>query len=172
MNKYRFFAAAAVLLVIFILAVPAVIGEGTLFRYATMGQVFNFIRAEMPLEHPGVLSDEEYLAIAAFLAQSHDVWDGTRLTTSNVEQVRLRPTALMEDGQQSSKLQDDVPITLDDAPISLGDAPELSKASGETVEENPQNRYNRPAIDGSVVWLGIALALIFVAGGWLWLRLK
>lgn len=67
------------------------IGEGSLFRYVTLGQVFNYTRATMPFEYPGALTDEEYLAITAFLARAHGAWDGLPLTMENVEQVRLRP---------------------------------------------------------------------------------
>jgi hypothetical protein len=31
------------------------------------------------------------LAITAFLAQENNIWDGTRLTKENMEQMRVRP---------------------------------------------------------------------------------
>jgi mono/diheme cytochrome c family protein len=71
--------------------VPAVIGAGTLRRFETLGQVYEFTQATMPFEYPGVLSDEEFLAITAFLAQENNIWDGTRLTKENMEQMRVRP---------------------------------------------------------------------------------
>lgn len=72
-------------------AVPAVVGETSLTKYETMGQVYSFMVAAMPYQDPGHLSEEEYLAIAAFLARAHDVWDGTPLTAENAGNFRLRP---------------------------------------------------------------------------------
>lgn len=71
-------------------AIPAVIGQDSLGRFETMGQVFDFMRAAMPFQDPGHLSEEEYLALTAFLARAHGVWDGRPLDTNNVYQVRLR----------------------------------------------------------------------------------
>jgi hypothetical protein len=72
--------------------VPAIIGDGTLKRFQTLGQLYEFTRVTMPFEYPGVLSDEEYLAVIAFLAQENGLWDGVPLTKSNVEEMRLRPS--------------------------------------------------------------------------------
>jgi mono/diheme cytochrome c family protein len=139
-------------------AVPAVIGEGSLYRYATMGQVFNFIRAKMPFEHPGVLTDDEYLAITAFLARSHDAWDGTRLTLNNVEQVRLQPIVPPEKGQESSEVPNIPPEELVETSV--------------IAEDNLQTRENRPVMNEPFIWWGIVLILIIVAGGWLLFQLK
>jgi cytochrome c len=72
-------------------AVPAVTGQDSLERFLTMGQVYSFIVAAMPYQDPGHLSEEEYLAITAFLARANNLWDGTPLTTENVGNFRLRP---------------------------------------------------------------------------------
>lgn len=72
-------------------AVPAVTGPDSLARFETMGQVYSFMAAAMPYQAPGHLSEEEYLAITAFLARAHNVWDGTPLNTENVGNFRLRP---------------------------------------------------------------------------------
>jgi cytochrome c len=72
-------------------SVPAVIGDGSLGKFETMGQVYTFISAAMPLQNPGHLSEEEYLAITAFLARSHGVGDGMSLDTTSVYEVRLKP---------------------------------------------------------------------------------
>jgi hypothetical protein len=138
--------------------VPAVIGDGSLFRFATMGQVFYYISAEMPFEHPGVLTDEEYLAITAFLARSHDAWDGTRLTVDNVEQVRLRPLPLVENEAQANQPEGEVQQRLSGTPVPKA--------------ENGRSGQNTQAVDDSLAWIGIILTLILVGGGWIWLRLK
>ena len=71
--------------------VPAIIGDNTLKRFQTLGDVYEFTRATMPFEYPGVLSDEEYLDVTAFLAQEHDLWNGVPLTEVNMRQAQLRP---------------------------------------------------------------------------------
>ncbi len=78
-------------------SVPAVIGEGSLFHFATAGQLYHYVRAEMPYEYPGSLADEEYLAISAFLARAHGADVGQGLTAENIEQIRLRPTPVVND---------------------------------------------------------------------------
>ncbi|MCB9443963.1 MAG: cytochrome c [Ardenticatenaceae bacterium] len=71
--------------------VPAIIGEGTLKRFQTLGDVYEYTRVKMPFEYPGVLSDEEYLSVTAFLAQENGLRDGVPLTEANAVQMRLRP---------------------------------------------------------------------------------
>jgi mono/diheme cytochrome c family protein len=133
-------------------AVPAVIGEDSLFRYATLGQVFHYTRATMPFEYPGVLSDEEYLAVTAFLAREHGAWDGSPLTLDNVEQIRLRPLPLTGDDAQANQPEGE------GSPVSNG----TDTMSGE----------NSQAVDDTFAWIGIALALLLAGGGWIWLQLK
>ena len=72
--------------------VPPVIGGGSLSRFEHMGQVHDFIQSAMPYQDPGHLTDEEYLAITAFLARAHGVWDGTTLEEGNVQAVSLPGT--------------------------------------------------------------------------------
>lgn len=72
--------------------IPSLVGKGTLLRYQTMGELFEDVYQKMPLEYPGALSEEEALAVVAFLAQQHGKWDGTRLTLDNVYEIRLQPT--------------------------------------------------------------------------------
>lgn len=72
-------------------AVPAVTGQDSLQRFETIGQVYGFITAAMPYQDPGHLTEEEYLAITAFLARAHDLWDGTPLTAENVNNILLHP---------------------------------------------------------------------------------
>lgn len=82
--------------------VPAIIGGGSLARFDTLGQLYAYTRSVMPFEYPGVLSDEEYLAVTAFLAQENDVWDGVHLTEANVEQRRLRPSEKVTDEPEAT----------------------------------------------------------------------
>jgi len=71
--------------------VPAVIGGQSLARFQTMGEVFEYVHTRMPFEYPGALSEEEALAVTAYLARAHDKWDGTPLTKENVRQIRWQP---------------------------------------------------------------------------------
>lgn len=70
---------------------PIVHRYGGLSRFSTLGEVYYYTRGAMPLEMPGRLADEEYLAIMAFLAQEMGLWDGQMYNPENVRQVRLRP---------------------------------------------------------------------------------
>jgi hypothetical protein len=72
--------------------VPAVIGQGTLLRFQTMGELYEYVRYEMPYEYPGALDEEKALAVTAFLAREHGKWDGKPLTVENIDQIHLIPT--------------------------------------------------------------------------------
>jgi mono/diheme cytochrome c family protein len=68
--------------------VPALIGGQSMARFQTMEEVFDYVHTRMPFEYPGALSEEEALAVTAYLARAHEKWDGTPLTTENVSQIR------------------------------------------------------------------------------------
>ncbi len=71
--------------------VPAVLGNDTLTRFATMEEVYTYISTNMPYQWPGALKEEEYLAITAFFAREHGVWQGRQLTKEELADLRLRP---------------------------------------------------------------------------------
>jgi mono/diheme cytochrome c family protein len=50
---------------------PALIGPDTLAKFTSALQLYGFIRAAMPFQAPGSLSDTEYWAVTAFLADQH-----------------------------------------------------------------------------------------------------
>ncbi|MBP6016670.1 MAG: c-type cytochrome [Candidatus Promineofilum sp.] len=85
--------------------VPAVIeagappGEGlrVLQKFETMDAVYRYVSVAMPYFFPGDLTQEEYLAITAFLVRENGLWDGETLTTANLGRYRLRPPAAAAD---------------------------------------------------------------------------
>lgn len=74
-------------------AVPAVIGKGSLARFETLAQLHQYIRVLMPYEYPGKLTEEEYLAITAYLARAHGFANDEPLTFAKMGEMRLRPAA-------------------------------------------------------------------------------
>lgn len=72
-------------------AVPPLVGEGSLQRFESWGQVFDFMRAAMPYQAAGSLTEEEYLAILAFMARANGRWDGTVFNTNNIAAHSVRP---------------------------------------------------------------------------------
>ena len=133
-------------------AVPQVIGQGSLERFETLGQAHSFIQAAMPLQNPGHLSEEEYLAITAYLARENGHWDGAILDASNIHSIRLKP-----DSPSGEEADDARPAV---APV--GNAAENGEV---TQSAGPETSIN------SVPWIvAIALLAIGAAGLWLWRR--
>jgi hypothetical protein len=62
-----------------------------------MGQIYIYAKAAMPLQNPGHLSEEEYLAITAFLARGRKLWtgvpEGVSLDATNSWNIFLKPPA-------------------------------------------------------------------------------
>ncbi len=71
-------------------AVPAVVGEGSLARFDSAESLFQFIRAAMPYQAAGSLTETEYLAIIAFLARAHAVWDGQPVDSRNLARLHFQ----------------------------------------------------------------------------------
>jgi hypothetical protein len=72
-------------------AVPAVIGEGSLSRFATAAELYAFVSATMPYQWPGTLTESEYLAITAHLVRGRGLWQGTALSASNLVDIHFAP---------------------------------------------------------------------------------
>lgn len=62
-------------------------------KFETMDAVYRYVSVAMPYFFPGDLTQEEYLAITAFLARENGLWDGETLTTANLGRYRLHPAA-------------------------------------------------------------------------------
>lgn len=71
--------------------VPALVGKDSLRRFETVGQVYQFMRAAMPFQAPGSLSDDEYLAITSFLAREHNVAPDLPADAETINRLPLRP---------------------------------------------------------------------------------
>ena len=77
--------------------VPALAGSGSLAKFATAANLYGFIRAAMPFQKPGSLTDDEYYQIVAFLLRQNGLIDGqTEVNAANAAQIvvsRATPTA-------------------------------------------------------------------------------
>ena len=71
--------------------VPALIGPGTLTKFATAQNMYDFMRTAMPFNKPGSLSQEQYLQVLAFLLeQNHIVPSGARLEVDTLQNIVLQ----------------------------------------------------------------------------------
>ncbi len=132
--------------------VPALIGEGSLANYPTMHEVYIFMRAAMPRQVPGSLTDAEYLAIAAFLARAHGLSDGVALAEADLSTIILNP-AYME-VTSTAEAEVALPAAMPSALVTAVPAP-LPAAT--------TNRW--------MGWLaGSVLFFLLLLSGVLWLR--
>ncbi len=73
------------------ISIPAVIGAGTLQKFANAAVLQGYIKGAMPFWKPGSLTDEQAWQVTAFVLRANGLWDGrVELTPSNAEQVRVR----------------------------------------------------------------------------------
>ena len=117
-----------------------------------MGQFFYYVRERMPLELPGRLTDEEYLAITAHIAREHNIWDGTPLTEENVQQVRLRPAV---EGLAAETPQAEKPLTTPEA------------INNDTI---PNAGSEAKASSSLLAFGGVGVMVLAAGGIWLWRR--
>jgi mono/diheme cytochrome c family protein len=72
--------------------IPAVIGPNTLTKFATARNMFDYMRAAMPFNAPGSLSEEQYLQLLAYLLEQNKfVTTGAQLDPDLLQQISLRP---------------------------------------------------------------------------------
>lgn len=121
--------------------VPGVIGENTLNRFQTAGQMVAYIRVTMPYEYPGVLPEEEYLAIAAFLLRENHLWDGATLTQESANHLALWP-------------EESTPLL----------------TSGATNSFQPTTAEKSKLLFPTVLVTGMALIALLLGGAWIWRR--
>jgi len=133
-------------------AVPAVTGQGSLEKFANAHQLFAYIRGAMPYEAPGRLTDEEYLAITAYLARAHGAWDGIALNESNMVQLRLAP----EEANQN--------VARQESELSSGDTNVLP------AQEKPAQSLPGRSFLPLLLVSSLLLVTIVAGGVWLWHR--
>jgi mono/diheme cytochrome c family protein len=72
--------------------VPAIIGSGALRRFPTAQNMYAFMRATMPFNAPGSLSDEQYLELTAFLLEQNQFTaQGSQLNAATLQDIVLQP---------------------------------------------------------------------------------
>ncbi len=70
--------------------VPALVGPGALSKYGNGAVLQAFIRAKMPFQRPGILDEDTYWRLTAFLLRQNGYWSGTSiLDQSAAERVRI-----------------------------------------------------------------------------------
>ncbi|MFZ5879957.1 MAG: c-type cytochrome [Chloroflexota bacterium] len=76
-------------------SIPAVVGDGTLQKYADASALYAYIRAAMPFWKPGSLTEEDAWAVTAFVLRQNGLWeDRVALNESNAGGVRVGPTPI------------------------------------------------------------------------------
>lgn len=70
--------------------VPAIIAPGRLSHHGTAAKLYQYLRTRMPWQAPGILTDEEYWQLTAFLVEATGVsLGGMDLGPENASSVRL-----------------------------------------------------------------------------------
>jgi hypothetical protein len=117
------------------------------------------MRITMPLSFPGTLTEEEYLAITAFLARAHGVWDGRSLDAAHAHELRLPAPALQATA----------------VPEAQGNG-NAEQNSGSTPAAVHPPLEDAPAAAGSIAtlsWPAVLLVVLLLVGGiGLWLRIR
>ncbi len=95
------------------MTIPAVVGAGTLQKFANATALQGYIKGAMPFWKPGSLTDDQAWQVTAFILRANGLWDArAELNASNADQVRVGaneavPTStppLAAKGQSSSRV--------------------------------------------------------------------
>ncbi len=74
--------------------VPAIIGPGTLQDMATAQNLHDFISKNMPYQAPGLLNQDQYWALTAYLLRQRGIAaDGQVLNNTNAARIQIKPEA-------------------------------------------------------------------------------
>lgn len=146
-------------------SVPAVIGDDSLERFESVGQLLTFIQAAMPFQDPGALEDEEYLAIVAFLARENGVWDGSSLDVESAHLIALGSPSSGDSGDEQIATRVD----------HNGEQPPHQPQQDHSPEEDSLPSQGSKSVGNGIIWaiVLILITLLFLMGGfWLWHRQK
>ncbi|MFT5194961.1 MAG: mono/diheme cytochrome c family protein [Cellvibrionaceae bacterium] len=104
-------------------AVPAIIGDGSLTKFASAANLHGYIKAAMPYNAPGSLSEEDYLNITAFLVREHNVQtlNPRSLSITDLEEIALYPQA--EPTNLSTPTQEATPMPSPTITPQIADRP-------------------------------------------------
>jgi len=75
--------------------IPAVTGGVMLARFGTALDLYQYLKTRMPWQAPGILSDQEYWQLTAFLLKLNGIDPGSQPLDENLAaQIRMRPLPL------------------------------------------------------------------------------
>jgi len=146
---------------------PAIIGPGTLFRFQTAQDLFNFISTAMPMQAPGTLSQDDYWALTAFLLAAHGIpADETDLNAATASRISLADAMTTVDLAQQPWWREITPAPQPIMP-ALVEAPSTGFQAG-----SPHPTGQGPSTEGtagSTWWLaaagiGLTVALLALTG--------
>jgi hypothetical protein len=70
--------------------VPALVGPGALGKFGTAAELHGFIRATMPFQEPGILEDQDYWDLTAYILRiNHFPLDDAGVGPENAPSIRL-----------------------------------------------------------------------------------
>lgn len=102
---------------------PAIMGPGALARFETAQDLYAFISTRMPYQAPGILSQEDYWALTAFILYRQGVLtDNIPLGPATAGQVRLHSslTQAKSEGESGAWLPLAVPAVLAFGGMAMG----------------------------------------------------
>jgi mono/diheme cytochrome c family protein len=99
-------------------SIPAVIGAGTLQKFANASVLEGYIKGAMPFWKPGSLTDDQAWQVTAFVLRANGLWDArVELNASNADQVRVSakeasPTSKPESAKGQASIQVAWPLVI------------------------------------------------------------
>ncbi|MBX3054363.1 MAG: hypothetical protein KF753_23015 [Caldilineaceae bacterium] len=121
---------------------PALIGEQTLARFPTIGDLYSYIQTSMPWHLPGLLEDEQYQRIALYLAAANG-------STGLNETDNLADWATLETFAPTSRT------------VASLSASVISAPTGE--DANASSASNDSSLPASLPFLAIGLGVMLAA---------
>jgi hypothetical protein len=122
--------------------------EAMLSKYATAEDLFQYISVAMPFQEPGVLSEEKYWDIEAYILHENGLrWGGEALGADNATTVRLTTPSPAGEPTGASVAP----------PPPASTAPPAASPSAPPEGGGPSSR--------TALWIGAGIGLLALAGG-------